>query len=77
MSKAKTRASVSDEVGPLNGARNLGKQLPPELGFTVNEYAERYGIHRRTAADQISKLARKGSVKMIGKRGRHFVYELV
>lgn len=72
----KQTASVWDKVDSLNAARNFGKQLSPDLGFTVKDYAKRYGINYCTASIQIRVHLTDGKFKLIGKCGRLLVYDV-
>ena len=57
-----------DQVDSLRTLAGMGSDDVPPGAFTIPEYAAKYGVPYRTAADQLARLARAGSLKTGRKR---------
>lgn len=52
------------------------RERPPD-SFTIQEYAKRFGVSPRTAANRVMALVEKGIVRGMGRTGREKFYVMV
>ena len=50
-------------AGVTAARKRFAGDVVPETAFAVGEYAERYGLSRKTASEQLRDLVRDGSLK--------------
>jgi Fic family protein len=71
---AKSGKTINELAALLMQANNVKKAV--DGGITAKEYASQSGLGRATAQEHLARAVAAGSMRIIGRRGKQFVYDL-